>query len=329
MYKLKPLLIISLFSLLFSSCFLINKTDQKKPLPAETQKAEAPSLSESENTVSGKTSRAPASAEPPIQVQAEHSNQKKVRFIAVGDTGTGAEKQYEVARAMAEKCKKSGCDFALILGDNIYNNGVTSVNDPQFDSKFEKPYKDFNFKFYMTLGNHDYRGNVQAEVDYTAKSKKWVMPGRTYSINKGPLDIFSIDSNQPSEKQTKELTKGLENSKARWKLVFGHHPRYTNGIYKNQVRTDFAAMIDKALCGRADMYLCGHEHDKQHLKKVCGVDYLIVGTGAGIRKTGVGPNTLFARSSYGFSWFEVDEKTMHVQILDTAGKVEYEYSMKK
>ena len=78
-----------------------------------------------------------------------------VSFIAIGDTGTGEEKQYKVAAAMKEVCDELGCDFALGLGDNIYETGVDSVDDVQFIDKFEKPYADVDFPFYMTLGNHD------------------------------------------------------------------------------------------------------------------------------------------------------------------------------
>lgn len=259
---------------------------------------------------------------------AKPSNDGKIRFVAVGDTGTGAIKQYDVAKGMKEKCDKDGCDFGLLLGDNIYTNGVKDINDPQFITKFEKPYKDLDFKFYLTLGNHDYRDNVQAQIDYTKKSKKWVMPDKVYSFSKGNIDFFCIDTNVPTKAQADKVEKMVSQSKARWKVVFGHHPRYTNGVYKDATGA-LANLIDKATCGKADIYLCGHEHTKQHLKKTCGTEYLVVGTGAGLRKVGVGKNTLFARSSYGFSWFEVDEHSMHFQIIDSKGNVEYEHTIKK
>ncbi len=282
--------------------------------------------------LTGKNYQAPEKNEQKVVIEEENISQAKpdgnlIRFIAVGDTGTGTESQYKVARAMEDKCKKDGCDFGLLLGDNIYNSGVVNVNDPQFITKFETPYKNLALKFYLTLGNHDYRGNVQAQVDYTKKSSKWVMPGKTYHFSKGPVEFFSVDTNEPSKKQADELEKELKASKARWKIVFGHHPRYTNGVYKNA--TGALAQLLDAPCGKADLYLCGHEHDKQHLKKVCGVNYLIVGTGAGLRPTNIKENTLFAKSSLGFSWFEINNSSMHFQILDTTGNIEYEYTEKK
>ena len=78
-----------------------------------------------------------------------------VRFIAIGDSGTGKDGQYKVADALKAVCDQRGCDFAIGLGDNIYESGVDGVNDSQFDTEFEDPYKDIHFPFYMALGNHD------------------------------------------------------------------------------------------------------------------------------------------------------------------------------
>lgn len=101
-----------------------------------------------------------------------------VRFIAIGDSGTGKDGQYKVADAMQAVCEQRGCEFAIGLGDNIYESGVDGVNDIQFDTKFEDPYKNIDFPFYMALGNHDNtwiiggdgadndKGEIQVEYHY-------------------------------------------------------------------------------------------------------------------------------------------------------------------
>ena len=53
------------------------------------------------------------------------------RFIAMGDWGTGRPGQHKVAAAMAERAKKDKVDFLLTVGDNFYEDGVTSADDPQ------------------------------------------------------------------------------------------------------------------------------------------------------------------------------------------------------
>lgn len=261
-------------------------------------------------------------------VELQQSHQKPIRFVAMGDFGTGASIQYAVAEAIRKKCQLSGCDFALSLGDNIYNNGVTAVNDPQFASKFEQPFAKLPFRFYMTLGNHDYRGNVQAQVDYTQHSKKWYMPSRYYVFEQGPATFFALDTNLPDKAQRDYMQAQLARAKTPWKLVFGHHPRYTYSYYKDSQSADLKALVD-TFCGKSQLYLAGHEHDKQYLKSVCGTEYLIAGTGGGNRpKLGKGPLTIYASQSYGFAWVEVSEKELHLQLLDSKGKVEFERRLK-
>ena len=95
-------------------------------------------------------------------------NREKLVILVLGDGGTGDAGQYRVGQAMYEVCRQRNCDLALMLGDNIYENGIEvkardSVDASyreiidQFDEKFEKPYKSFvdipGFHFWVTLGN--------------------------------------------------------------------------------------------------------------------------------------------------------------------------------
>jgi tartrate-resistant acid phosphatase type 5 len=192
---------------------------------------------------------------------------KIVRFIAVGDTGTGELGQFQVASAMEEVCASRGCDFAIGLGDNIYESGVDSVDDAQWIDKFEKPYENLDFPFYMTLGNHDnsYFGGEgtsnekgEFQVDYHYKedrqSDKWHMPARYYHFS-APLtdseplvDFFSLDSNPLAsipdsnanyaqltykEEQAQWFNETIEPTLGKWKIAFAHHPYLSNGLHGN------------------------------------------------------------------------------------------------
>ncbi len=103
-----------------------------------------------------------------------------VRFVAIGDAGEGNLAQYEVGDAVAEVCAARGCDFALYLGDNFYDSGVSDVDDELFRSRFELPYAKVDFPFYVVLGNHDlgFDGiglelwKAPIYVEYTARSAK-------------------------------------------------------------------------------------------------------------------------------------------------------------
>ena len=105
--------------------------------------------------------------------------------ILVGDTGSGNNDQYKVAESMTRLIqKKPKIQSVLIVGDNIYPSGCYSVDDPQFNEKFQKPYENINLPFYLCLGNHDYGTMIsnytQSQIDYTVSKKnidhKWNMP---------------------------------------------------------------------------------------------------------------------------------------------------------
>jgi len=100
-----------------------------------------------------------------------------VRFIAMGDSGSGKPGQIATGDAMRQVCLDMGklgqpsgltdeayimlgCQFVLGFGDNIYETGVNRVDDPLFFNNFEKSYLTLpaQMKFYMALGNHDNTG---------------------------------------------------------------------------------------------------------------------------------------------------------------------------
>lgn len=251
----------------------------------------------------------------------------------MGDTGTGDANQASVAAAMSAKCETAECDFALLLGDNFYPSGVSSVEDPLFTTVFEEPYADLDIPFYPTIGNHDADGNVQALIDYSAVSDKWNMPSRYYSIaypdESAPLvELFAIDSTQFDDEQATWLSTTLANSTATWKILFDHYPYYSNGPHGDDsggIATASAAII----CNQVDLIISGHDHNKEHLVGTtgnCQFHQIVLGSGgAGLYEVTPDERTLFSISSFGFGWFQVSEDNLYFEFLDVEGQVEYSY----
>eukprot|EP00756_Hemistasia_phaeocysticola_P022057 Hpha_TRINITY_DN15810_c1_g6::TRINITY_DN15810_c1_g6_i1::g.191328::m.191328/K14379/ACP5; tartrate-resistant acid phosphatase type 5 len=101
-------------------------------------------------------------------------------FLSIGDWGDSGAK--DVAPAMG----KHSPEFVLALGDNFYDSGVKSVDDPQFKSKFEDTFTQSSLQvpWYVGAGNHDYYGGtkgVEAEIEYSQKSTRWNYPSLYYS----------------------------------------------------------------------------------------------------------------------------------------------------
>lgn len=237
-------------------------------------------------------------------------NAETVKVLAFGDAGTGKEMQYEVAKSMKRVCDHSGCDFAIMLGDNIYENGVDSVNDIQFINKFEKPYSSFEIPFYVSLGNHDDRGDTNAQIEYTKKSKRWTMPARYYDFVKGNIHFIAIDSNDFDRKQRRFIERKLNHSKSRWKVVFGHHPVYSYGRHGHT--KDLVKDLLPMLCHSGAIYVSGHDHDLQVMQTPCGVPLVVSGAAAKLRSTSKGKYSLFSLSEYGYSRMEFNENSFEI-----------------
>ena len=127
-----------------------------------------------------------------------------MKICITSDTGSGYDEQYIVADTIQKYHEDNDLKAVLLLGDNIYEEGVSSINDKQFTTKFETPYQDINLPFYLLLGNHDY-ANLQGvdafekyaihQINYHKVSKKWNMPKRYYSLKFGSCEFFMLDTN--------------------------------------------------------------------------------------------------------------------------------------
>lgn len=199
-----------------------------------------------------------------------------VDLLITGDIGTGNENQRAVAAVMEGLCARVRPHAVLLLGDNFYDDGVTSVDDPQWEAKFERMYDGpclARTRFFAVLGNHDYHGNVEAQIAYTARrADRWTLPARFYSVRFGRiLHLAVVDTNSFELCGIARLCgfdwtrEELRASAARWKVVAGHHPALSSGRH-----TPFARLrgltLPRTLCqARPDLYLAGHDHNLQHL----------------------------------------------------------------
>jgi hypothetical protein len=267
-----------------------------------------------------------------------------VRFVAMGDTGNGNTGQTDVAKAVEAKCAKDGCDFVQLLGDNIYDTGVTSAMDPQWQPKFEQPYANISLDFWAVLGNHDYGGNGagtefgkgQFEIDYTKVSQKWKLPSAYWHRTVKHVEFFGLDTNMQyffqDAQQRKDVDAWVKASTSTWKIALGHHPYLSNGPHGNAgnydgiptIGSNNKSFMDSIVCGKVDFYICGHDHDRQWMKSTCQGTELIV-SGAGSTTTafkGSQPTWFQDDKKLGFFYVRLAGKTATVEVLDDKGAVE-------
>jgi len=251
-------------------------------------------------------------------------------LIAVGDTGTGEVAQYKIGETMNRICKEENCVGYVLLGDVIYDKGVSSVSDEQFKTKFEEPYGEISEPFYIALGNHDYLGCVECYEAYSTMSAKWRMPSRYYKESFGvTLDLFVINTNNFDDSQASWLSGEIQKSQASWKIVAGHHPLFSNDLVHGDAEEPLKTQLQKALCGKVDVYLAGHAHNLQYLGKRCGVNLIVSGAGGAQTYELKKDEIPFASDQHGFVLIQTSNDKLSIHFYDEGGKVLYAFDDSK
>lgn len=253
-----------------------------------------------------------------------------IRVLAFGDFGTGSASQKKTAAAMLEFHRKTPFDFGITLGDNFYNVGMTSTSDGRWKTWWEDMYSGLGVKFYATLGNHDWGhpDSPASEILYSEKSSSWKMPAPYYTFTAGSVQFFALDTNDISEAQLMWLKEELEKSRAHWKIVYGHHPIYSDGDHGDSI--GLKARLLPLLKDRVDMYLVGHDHVVNHIKPENGIHFFVSGgAGAVLYKIKPKERTLFAQSVNAFAVIDADSKAMKFRFIDADNKPIYEYKIEK
>jgi tartrate-resistant acid phosphatase type 5 len=270
----------------------------------------------------------PTFMQQPPPVFAVSPAESAVRVLAFGDFGDGSEPQRLVAATMRNYHAKHPFDFAITLGDNFYSKGMQSPDDPRWKTWWSDLYDPLKIHFYASLGNHDwgFPNSPAAEIVYSKSSPSWRMPAAYYTFTAGAAQFFALDTDFISEAQLLWLTEALDTSRARWKIVYGHHPIYSHGQHEdNNTKIDQLLPVVR---DRADIYLAGHDHDMQHLRPEGRVHFFVAGSGGKLRPIEPGPRSLFARSSHGFAVLEVGRDSLAVAFVDVAGTELYRYEVK-
>ncbi|HVR97850.1 MAG TPA: metallophosphoesterase [Thermoanaerobaculia bacterium] len=253
----------------------------------------------------------------------------RLRVLAFGDFGTGSADQKRVARGIA---RQTPYHFGLTLGDNFYRRGLNSPTHPRWQSRWEDLYSSLGIRVYATLGNHDYLDTASpaAEIARSSRSRTWCLPRPSYTFVAGPVQFFAVDTD-PIEKglasvprELDWLKNALAASTAPWKLVYGHHPVYTNGDHGGQ-RGFLPELKDQLLPvlqdEKVDVYLAGHDHDLQALKPDGGVWFFVSGGGGqDTRPLRTAKCRQWAESMHGFTVLEADEETLTMSFFNADGE---------
>lgn len=239
-----------------------------------------------------------------------------VKFLVVGDSGTGDRAQMETAAQMWRAHTVFPYEFAIMLGDNLYGG-----ERPQdFFNKFEKPYKpmlDAKIPFYAALGNHD-DPNQRFYKNFGMGEKRF------YTYQKKDVRFFVLDSNYMDKDQQRWLEDELSKSNSKWKIAYFHHPIYSSGG-RHGSEVDLRSIVEPLFIKYGlNVVFAGHEHFYERLKPQRGIYYFTAGGSAKLRGGDIITNSpLTAKgfdSEQSFMVVEIDGDVLRFQTISRRGK---------
>ena len=257
----------------------------------------------------GATVAAAPELQPPV-------NKDSVKFLVIGDSGTGDRAQYETGAQMWKAHSIFPYDFAIMLGDNLYG----SERPQDFVNKFERPYKamlDANIAFYAALGNHD-DPNQRYYKHFGMGTKRY------YTYQKKDVRFFVLDSNYMDKDQQRWLEDELSKSNSKWKIAYFHHPIYSSGG-RHGSEVDLRAIIEPLFIKyKLNVVFAGHEHFYERLKPQKGIHYFTAGGSAKLRGGDIIANSSLTAKGFdteqSFMVVEIDGDVLRFQTISRHGK---------
>jgi tartrate-resistant acid phosphatase type 5 len=238
-----------------------------------------------------------------------------------------AEKTSNLLHRLSNRTSASqpAIEFVLSVGDHFYDMGARGITDPRFqcgwaDLFYQGPSTSATASgrsgqnasaspppWFLVLGNHDYSGDIQAQIDYSRVHVGWNMPARYFSHTwvlptistsnelsgttalTPTLCVLFLDTmhlcgdhhvqqhGEAADVQWNWLGAALAASRADFLLVVGHHPVFSGGPIHGNNRC-LQQRLRPLLEAHSAHYMSGHEHTLQHLSSG-GVSYFVSGTG--------------------------------------------------
>ena len=202
-----------------------------------------------------------------VQAQAQNATEweklkGEITLYMTNDMGrNGYYDQKPIAELMGEMADVVDPEAVLAVGDIHHFNGVASLQDPLWMTNYELIYShpDLMLDWFPVCGNHEYRGNTEAFLNYGKVSRRWMMPAKYYTkvfshknttirivfLDTTPLidsyrknaDTYPDACKEDMQAQLSWLDETLKNAHEDWVVVVGHHPIYAQ-TEKNTVEQE-------------------------------------------------------------------------------------------
>ncbi|KAM3339098.1 hypothetical protein P3S68_031184 [Capsicum galapagoense] len=205
------------------------------------------------------------------------------------------------------------------------------------------------------LGNHDYRGDVEAQLSPILREKdsRWFCL-RSYLIDAEVVEFFFIDTTPfvddyfanpkehsydwrgvlPRDKYLKDLLKDLDlalsMSTAKWKMVIGHHTIKSAG-HTTELAEQLVPILEEH---NVDFYINGHDHCLELIGSVDSkLEFLTCGGGSKAWRGDIkewNPVELkFYYEGQGFLSVALNQKEVEFVYYDVFGNVLHKFTVSK
>jgi len=120
-----------------------------------------------------------------LLLSATSQSQATVNLLVLGDWGGMPVRPYTTpgqvatAKGMGVIGEKLNAQAVLALGDNFYTYGIQGTEEShRFKDTWDSVYTSDSLQvpWYLIAGNHDYKGNVSAQIAYSNDNDRWMYP---------------------------------------------------------------------------------------------------------------------------------------------------------
>ncbi|KAK4414092.1 Purple acid phosphatase 17 [Sesamum alatum] len=284
-----------------------------------------------------------------------------LRFLVVGDWGRKGEfNQSQVAYQMGRIGEELEIDFVVSTGDNFYDNGLEGESDPAFVDSFTNIYtaKSLQKQWFSVLGNHDYRGDAVAQMSPALRKidDRWLCL-RSFVVNTEIAELFFVDTTpfvnfyyanpedhvydwrgvNPAKLYTstvlRDLDSALKESRAKWKIVVGHHAIRSVGHHGDTLEL-VHQLLPILQANDVDFYMNGHDHCLEQISDdKSPIQFLTSGAGSkawrGDVKNLNEERLKFFYDGQGFMSVQMTRSDVDIVFYDVFGQVLHKWTRSK
>jgi 3',5'-cyclic AMP phosphodiesterase CpdA len=145
---------------------------------------------------------------------------------------------------------------------------------------------------------------------------------RYYTFTQGSVQFFVMDTTYMDRGQLEWLEQSLRESRARWKVAYGHHPFYSSGK-KHGSEVDLRQLVEPLFIKYGvHAVFAGHEHFYQRITPQNGIAYFISGAASKLRRRNIKNDPLNAAGfddDLSFMLIEIAADTLYFEVISRTG----------